>query len=68
MNRSLDGVYFRIERDDKWGNVCFSDLTESEMDLVLKNQTPTYLLNLCIILGKTIKDIGDKLDIELDEQ
>ena len=23
--RNLDGVYFRIRRDDKWYDLCFSD-------------------------------------------
>lgn len=31
MDRKLDGVYFRIKRNDKWENVCFSDLTEEDM-------------------------------------
>ena len=31
MDRNLDGVYFRVQRDGKWGNTCFSDLTQEEM-------------------------------------
>lgn len=31
MDRKLDRVYFRIKRNDKWENVCFSDLTEEDM-------------------------------------
>ena len=38
MQRNLDGVYFRMERDGKWTNVCFSDLTEEEMDKVMKER------------------------------
>ena len=34
MNRELDGVYFRIERDGKWQPICFSDLTEEEREKV----------------------------------
>lgn len=26
----LDGVYFRIKRDNDHHNICFSDLTEEE--------------------------------------
>lgn len=26
----LDGVYFRIKRDNEYHNICFSDLTEEE--------------------------------------
>lgn len=32
INRELDGCYFRIQRDGKWQNICFSDLTEIERD------------------------------------
>ena len=30
MNRDIDGVYFRIERDGEFQNLCFSDLTTEE--------------------------------------
>lgn len=68
MDRKLDGVYFRIKRDNKWQNICFSDLTEDEMDDVLKDRDPEWLKSMCVILGKTIKKIGDDLDIEMDNE
>lgn len=37
--RNLDGAFFRVKRDDKWQNICFSDLTDEEMDAVLNGQT-----------------------------
>ena len=66
MNRNLDGVYFRIKRDGSWQNVCFSDLTEQEMDDVMEGRTKEWLYNMCKILGKTIKDIGEQLDIVME--
>ena len=63
MNRELDGVYFRIKRNDKWDNICFSDLTEEEMNEVIKDKDIEWLKSLCIILGKTLKEIGDYFDI-----
>ena len=36
MNRNLDGIYFRIKRNNKYESICFSDLTEDEMDEILK--------------------------------
>lgn len=63
MNRELDGVYFRIKRNDKWDNICFSDLTEDEMYEVLEGRNIAWLKSLCIILGKTLKEIGDCFDI-----
>ena len=64
MNRELDGVYFRIKRNDKWDNICFSDLTEKEMNEVLKDKDAEWLKRLCIILGKTLREIGDYFNIE----
>lgn len=66
MNRNLDGVYFRINRDGSWQNICFSDLTEEEMDNVMKDRTEEWLRNMCKILGKTIKNIGEQLDIVME--
>ena len=66
MNRNLDGVYFRIKRDDEWQNICFSDLTDDEMEEVMKDRPIEWLQSLCKILGKTIRDIGDQLDITME--
>ena len=66
MNRNLDGVYFRIKRDEKWQNICFSDLTEEEMDEVMEGRPIEWHKSMCRILGKTIKNIGDQLDLVLD--
>ena len=63
MNRNLDGVYFRIKRDDEWQNICFSDLTDDEMEEVMKDRPVEWLKSMCKILGHTIRDIGDQLDI-----
>jgi hypothetical protein len=61
--RNLDGVYFRIQRDGKWTNVCFSDMIEVEMLEVLEGRNEAWLKNMCIILARTIRQIGDELDL-----
>lgn len=66
MNRGLDGVYFRVKRDGKWQNICFSDLTDEEMDSVMDGRTTEWLRSMCKILGKTVKSIGDQLDIVME--
>lgn len=66
--RELDGVYFRIQRNDKWLNICFSDLTEEEMRKVLSGREKQWLEELCIILGKTIRKIGDTFDISTGDE
>ncbi|WP_293849281.1 hypothetical protein [uncultured Phascolarctobacterium sp.] len=63
MNRDLDGIYFRVKRGQRWESVCFSDLTDEEMDVVLEGHTAEWLKNTCKILGKTIRNIGDNLDV-----
>lgn len=68
MDRKLDGVFFRVNRNGRWQNVCFSDLTEDEIDEVLESKNREWLKSLCKILGKTIKCIGDKFDICCGEE
>ena len=63
MDRNLDGIYFRVQRDEKWENACFSDLTQEEMERVMENRDVDWLKSMCIQLGKTIRRIGDELDI-----
>lgn len=63
MNRELDGCYFRVERNGRYQNICFSDLSESEMNDVLKGRNEEWLQSLCVHLGQTIRTIGDQFDI-----
>ena len=66
MNRNLDGIYFRVKRNDEWLNVCFSDLSDDEMEEVMQDRPVEWLKDMCKILGNTIKDIGDQLDLVAD--
>lgn len=66
--RELDGVYFRINRDDKWQNICFSDLTSDEMRQVMEGKNEEWLKNLCVILGQTIRRIGDIFNIVMEDK
>lgn len=63
MNRDLDGIYFRVKRGNRWESVCFSDLSDEEMDVVLEGYTADWLKSVCKILGRTIRRIGDELEI-----
>ena len=54
---------FRVKRDDKWQNICFSDLTEDERNEVMKNRSVKWLQSLCNILANKLKDIGDQFDL-----
>lgn len=63
VNRDLDGIYFRVKRGNRWESVCFSDLSDEEMDVVLEGHTADWLKSVCKILGRTIRRIGDELEI-----
>ena len=41
--RDLDGVYFRVERNGEWLNLCFSDLTKRERDIVTNGRSAEWL-------------------------
>lgn len=64
--RNLDGVYFRVQRDGKWDNVCFSDLTDEEKMKAMNDRNIEWFKSMCIILGNTIRKIGDEFDIVAD--
>lgn len=66
MNRNLDGCYFRVNRDNKWQDICFSDLSSEERLEVLKGKDVAFLQRLCLILADTIKEIGEQFDLKGD--
>lgn len=61
MNRNLDGVYFRVKRDDKWQNICFTDLTEEETEEILKGKSDTWLWSLLDIMFGVYQNIKKQL-------
>lgn len=64
--RKLDGTRFRVERNGKMLNICFSDLTDEEMFKVLVSKNEYQLRDLCILLGRTLRNIGDQFDLVLE--
>ena len=64
INRNLDGIYFRVERDGKWQNLCFSDLTEEEQKEILKDKSPEFVLQIALNMAKRLREIGDQLGLE----
>ena len=63
MNRELDGVYFRIKRGEKYESVCFSDMTEEEQNEVMNGRSAVWLREMCKVLARALKEIGDTIDI-----
>lgn len=63
MNRNLDGSYFRVKRNGKWRNICFSDLSTEERLEVLKDKDVEFMRRLCLIIADDLKQLGDEFDI-----
>ena len=68
MNRELDGVYFRIKRNEKWQTPCFSDLTAEEREKVCEGRDAEWLKSLVYHRADCIKEIGKQFDITGGEQ
>ena len=66
--RKLSGVFYRVERNNKFENIDFTDMIEEEMDAVLERYDREVLIRMCKILGKCIHDIGNYFDIECSEE
>lgn len=63
MNRNLDGIYFRVKRNEKYENVCFSDLTESEREEICKDRPAEWYKSVAYHLADRLQTIGNYLNI-----
>lgn len=73
MQRNLDGIYFRVQRDGRWQNVCYSDMEQAERDEVARkmeesaNVTPEELAawwrRMADLLADALYDIGEQLGV-----
>lgn len=69
--RNLDGIYFRIERDGKWQNVCYSDMEQAERDEVAHKRAEhatleeqvTWWRSMADILADQLYDMGEHLGV-----
>lgn len=69
--RNLDGVYFRVQRDGKWLNVCYSDMTPDErkatiyerMDDKPLEEQASYYKHLAEIMAYSLYDMGEQLGV-----
>lgn len=67
MKRNLDNCYFRVNRNNKWENICFSDLTNNEREEVCKNRSSEWFKSLAFHLADCLRDIGKLFDEELGD-
>ena len=61
--RDLDGVYFRVKRNDTYEAICFSDLSADERRQILEGRNEEWLKSMCIALADNLREIGDQFDI-----
>lgn len=62
--RNLDGVYFRVKRDDGFTPVCWTDLTDDERERFGADRPATWWKSLAEHLADRLRYVGDWLDIE----
>ena len=60
IKRDLDGAYFRVERDGKWQNVCFSDMTRDERDQVMEGRPEEWLNDTLGVVFRSDDCCGDE--------
>ena len=63
MKRDLDGCYFRVKRDGKWGNACFSDLTPEEREEIIGNRSAEWWKSLACHEADRLRFVGDRFEI-----
>ena len=65
--RELCGIYFRVKRDGKWENICFTDMTEEEQKEILDILSFEATQKLCLWLAQVVRNLGDRFDISAAE-
>ena len=71
VQRNLDGVYFRVKRDGKWTNVCYSDMTPDERESVIYDRMGErpldeqvgYYRRLAELMADQLYDMGEQLGV-----
>lgn len=69
--RNLDGIYFRVERDGKWRNVCYSDMEQRERDEIARMRAEKSTIEeqaqwwraMADILADQLYDMGEQLGV-----
>jgi hypothetical protein len=63
--RNLSGMFFRYKAPEaeKFDNVCFEDLPESEQDRILNMANPEFMKGIVKILANTLNEMSEKFDI-----
>ena len=52
---NLDNIYVRVNRNNEWKRLCFSDLTEEEQTKYMNTLSIKELQTLCINLSDILR-------------
>jgi hypothetical protein len=63
VERNLDGIYYRVKREDKYFSLCFSDLTDEEQTEFLSRLEKDGFTRMCKELAASLRRVGDQFDI-----
>lgn len=63
MNRNLDSIYFRVERNGKHENVCFSDLEPNEIEEIGAGRSAEWWKNVALHLKQQLNIIGEACNL-----
>jgi len=63
--RNLSGIYIfhKFEDEERREPTCFEDCPEEKQDEWLNSLDPDAVKNLAKMLGRTLRSIGDQLDL-----
>lgn len=61
--RELCGIYFRVERNGKYENICFTDMTEKEQLATLNGLSFEASKKMCMWLARIVRNLGDMFDV-----
>lgn len=59
----LCGIYFRVKRDYRYENICFTDMTEEEQKEILDILSFEATQNLCLRLAQVVRNLGGMFDV-----
>lgn len=65
MDRELDDIFFRVQRGERFVNLCFSDLDLAQMHEVLAGRDVRFLNRLCAHLVDRLEDWGGAAGYDL---
>lgn len=61
---NMDGIYYRVKREGKWKDICFSDMTPEEIDEVIGDQPASYWRRVADHLAHNLRQLAALLEQE----